>query len=103
MSDETTKIENGDTTTIEIAKTEIPAQQRLVALTRTARILSDTIRGLSIGEGNAEAAQPLIDQLVAVTKRITWIEKSNDPDYKPLDPQDPRRIRNGRKFAKKSG
>lgn len=72
-------------------KAEIPTVQRLLILSRTVAALGETVKGLTpIGPTSLVLAKEVVDQIILITKRITWIEKSSDPDYKPLDPESPK-------------
>jgi hypothetical protein len=91
--DETTKDEAVGTDETPAGKTVIPVMERIDLLLRIAEILADTIRGCV----DPIACQTLANELAAVTRRITWVEKCGDPDYKPLDKDSSRRTI----FAKK--
>jgi hypothetical protein len=65
----------------------VSPEKRMQFLSQTATALGHAIAGAGrAGPAGISTIQILTEQLVQIVKRISWIEKTADPDWKPFDP-----------------
>lgn len=64
--------------------------------------LGRAIQGIGCNPNAIVMARELADQLLLVCKRLTWVEKTSDPEYKPDGkPREPRQA-TAKPFAPKA-
>lgn len=60
--------------------------ERMDALSCTALALGRALQGIGSNPTMIASSLELCAQLTNVVKRLTWLEKANDPNYEPFDP-----------------
>ncbi len=87
-------------------ESSVAPDKRMQVLAQAASALDHAVNGIGrMGPSDLAMIQAPLDQLIQITKRLSWIEKTSDPDWKPFDPNSPENkawLRNKKDSTKKS-